>query len=83
MKTVAFVSCLARLHNFCIDEIERSKEHDKDAVPLDLDHMMNGPEEYVLMVKVKDSNHNVPIPKDIMDGHNHFDNCPWAARQSL
>ena len=42
MKTVAFVSCLARLHNFCIDEIERTKEHNEDALPLDVEHIMNG-----------------------------------------
>jgi hypothetical protein len=30
VKTIALVSCLARLHNFCIDQVERSKERDED-----------------------------------------------------
>jgi hypothetical protein len=34
------------------------------------------------MVNVMDSSYDVPIPRDIMDGGNHFDNCPQAARQS-
>jgi hypothetical protein len=76
--------CLARLHNFCIDEIKRSKECGEDALPsaLDLEHMMNGLEGYVPMVKVEDSSHNVPIPKGIMDSGNHVDNHPQVARQS-
>ncbi len=63
-KTVALVSCLARLHDFCIDWVERSKDHDKDILPLDLDHLMNREVRYVLMVNVMDSNHIVPIPRD-------------------
>jgi hypothetical protein len=42
VRTIAVVSCLARLHNFCIDEIERTKEHNEDALPLDVEHIMNG-----------------------------------------
>jgi hypothetical protein len=82
VKTITLVSCLARLHNFCIDQVERSKEHDEDILPLDLEHLMNGEVGYVEMVNVTDSRYNVPIPKGIMDGGNHFDDCPWAARQS-
>ena len=41
VRTIAVVSCLARLHNFCIDEIERTKEHNEDALPLDVEHIMN------------------------------------------
>ena len=41
---------------------------------------MNGPEGYVLIVK--DYSHDVLTPKDIMEGGNHFDNCPRAARRS-
>jgi hypothetical protein len=56
------VSCLARLHNFCIE------------------HLTNGPEGYVPLVN--NNSHAVPTPKDILDGGNHFDDCPWTARQS-
>jgi hypothetical protein len=80
VRTIALVSCLARLHNFCINEVERTKELDEDALPTDIEHMMNGPEGYVPLVK--DNSNNVPTPKDILDGGNHFDDCPRAARQS-
>ncbi len=82
VKTVDLVSYLARLQNFCVDEVERNKERDEDILPLDLEHLMNGQEGYVPIVNVKDSNHDVPIPRDILDGGNHFNDCPWAARQS-
>ncbi len=67
VKTLALVSCLARLHNFCIDQVERSKERDEDILPLDLEHLMNGEVGYVQMVNVTDSSYDVPIPRDIMD----------------
>ena len=41
---------------------------------------MNRPEGYVPMIR--DDNHDAPIPYEIMDGGNHFDDCPRAARQS-
>ena len=80
VRTIALVSCLARLHNFCINEAKRTKELDEDALPTDIEHMMNGPEGYVPLIN--DNSHDVPTPKDILEGGNHFDNCPWAARQS-
>ena len=80
VRTIALVSCLARLHNFCINEVKRTKELDKDALSMDIEHMMNGPEGYVPLVN--NNSHNVPTPKNILDGGNHFDNCPRAARQS-
>jgi hypothetical protein len=43
---------------------------------------MNREVGYVQIVNVTDSSYNVPISRDIMDGGNHFDDCPWAARQS-
>ena len=46
MRTIALVNCLARLHNFCNNEVERTKEKelDEDALPTDIEHMTNGPE---------------------------------------
>ncbi len=52
VRTIALVSCLARLHNFCIDEIERTKEHEEDALPSDIEHIMNGQEGYVPMLRI-------------------------------
>jgi hypothetical protein len=81
VKTVALVSCLARLHNFCIDWVEKSKDHDKGILLLDFECLMNGEVGYVPMVNLMDSNHDVPIPRDIIDRGNHFEDCPPAARQ--
>ncbi len=80
VKTIALVCCLARLHNFCIDRVEKSKDHDKDILPLDLEHLVNREVVYVLMVNLMDSNHDVLIPRDIIEGGNHFNDCPRAAR---
>ena len=33
VRIIALVSCLARLHNFCINEVKRTKELDEDALP--------------------------------------------------
>ncbi len=81
VRTVALVSCLAWLHNFCIDEgewlCEMSRED--EALPMDLKNMMNNSEGYVPLVT--DDNHDVAIPVAIMDASHHFDDCPQAARQ--
>jgi len=47
---------------------------------MDLEHLMNGEVGYVQMVNVMDSSYAIPIPRDIKDGGNHFDDCPRAAR---
>jgi len=44
VRTIALVSCLARLHKYCIDEVERTQELDKDTLLTDIEHMMNEPE---------------------------------------
>jgi hypothetical protein len=82
VRTVALVSCLERLHNFCIDEVERGKDLNRsdDTLAADLEHVMNRPEGYIPMIR--DDNHDVPIPYEIMDGGNHFDDCPRSSMQS-
>jgi hypothetical protein len=76
VMTVALVSCLARLHNFCIYEVDRSKDLNRgdDTLPADLEHVMNQLEGYVPMIR--DGIHDVPIPYEIMDGGNHFEDRP-------
>jgi hypothetical protein len=50
-----------------------------EALPMDLENMMNNPEGYVPLVM--DDNHDVAIPAAIMDAGHHFDDCPRAARR--
>jgi hypothetical protein len=82
VRTVALVSCLAWLHNFCINEGEQVCKmscEDEAPLPMDLENMMNNPKGYVPLVT--DDNHDVAIPAAIMDASHHFDDCPRAARQ--
>ncbi len=77
MKTVALVSCLAQLPNFCIDEADRLCEVSlvEETLPLDLEIMMNNPDGYVPLMM--DDNHDgIAIPLGIMDAGHHFDDCP-------
>ena len=76
VRTVALVSCLARLHNFCIDKVERGKDLNQSnkTLPADLEHMMNQLEGYVPMIGY--DNHDVPIPYEIMNIGNQFEDCP-------
>ncbi len=76
VRTVALVSCLAWLHNFCIDEGEQLCEmsREDEALPMNLENMMNNPKGYVPLVT--DDNHDVTIPFAIMDASHHFDDCP-------
>ncbi len=82
VRTVALVSCLVRLHNFCINKGERLCEmscEDEAPLPMDLENMMNNPEGYVPLVT--NDNHDVAIPTAIMDAGHHFDDCSRAARR--
>ncbi len=62
------VNCLARLHNFCIDEADRFGEVSQveEQLPLDLENMLNKPDGYVPLTM--DDNHDgIAIPAEIMD----------------
>jgi len=77
VRTVAMVNCLARLHNFCIDEVSRVDEQ----LPLDLENMINNPNGYVPL-KIYNNHHDgIAVPPEIMDTGHHFDDCPRAARR--
>ncbi len=49
------------------------------ALLVDVEHMMNESDGYAPLVK--DDNHDLPIPNEIMDAGHHFDNFPQASRQ--
>ncbi len=56
--TVAMVNCLARLHNFCIDEADRLGEVSRveEQLPLDLENMINNTDGYAPLMM--DVNHD-------------------------
>jgi hypothetical protein len=76
LKTVALVSCLAWLHNFCIDKGDRLCEVSlvEETLPSDLKNMMNNHDGYVPLMM--EDNHDIAIPLAIMDTGHHFDDCP-------
>ena len=83
VRTVAMVNCLARLHNFCIDEADRLGEVSRveEQLPLDLENMINSLNGYVPL-KIDNNHHDgIVIPLEIMDAGHHFDDCPRAARR--
>jgi hypothetical protein len=77
VQTVAIVNCLARLHNFCIDEADRLGEVSwvEEKLPLDVENMINNPDGYVPLMMV-DNHDDIAIPVEIMDAGHHFDDCP-------
>jgi hypothetical protein len=81
-KEVALVNCLARLHNFCIDEADRLGEVSwvEEQLPLDLENMINIPDGYVPLM-MEDNHDGIAIPCEIMDASHHFDDCPRAVRR--
>ncbi len=76
LKTVALVSCLARLHTFCIDEDIglKARNCDEEALPMDIEYIINKSNGYVPLVCNDD--HDVPIPSELIDSGHHFDDCP-------
>ncbi len=77
VQTVAIVNCLARLHNFCIDEADSLGEVSwvEEQLPLDVENMINNPDGYVPLMMV-DNHDYIAIPVEIMDAGHHFDDCP-------
>ena len=83
VRTVAMVNCLARLHNFCIDEADRLGEKVspvEEQLPLDLENMINSPDGYVPLKIVK-YHDGIAFPFEIMDAGHHFDDCSQAVRR--
>ena len=77
-KTIALVSTLARLHNFCIDY------DDDTSVPQtlgqDAANMLSNANGYVELEE--DMEANGPTPRPLLDGGNHFDDVPWDSRRN-
>jgi hypothetical protein len=78
VRTVAMVNCLARLHNFCIDEADQFGEVSRveEQLPLDFENMINNPDGYVPFLTMDNNNNGIVIPAEIMDTGHHFDDCP-------
>ena len=79
-KVVALVSCLARLHNFCIDAQTESNKRADEMAPEDRSLMVLGSGGYVSMEN-SDIAADVPIPVDLIIGDSNDDIPDNVARR--
>jgi hypothetical protein len=73
-KIIAIVNALARLCNFCINELD---PFDVIPEPLarDTDNLINNSDGFVDLV-VDDNHGEITVPTDLMQAGHHFDNVP-------
>ena len=73
-RTIALVNTLARLYNFCLEDLI------PDQLEIDTENIINLEEGYVAL---EDSNvHRIPMPTTLMDAGHHFEEVPWIARRN-
>ena len=73
-RTIALVNTLARLHNFCLEELIPNQ------LEIDMKNIINWEEGYVAL---EDSNeHRIQMPTTLMDAGHHFDDLPRIARRN-
>jgi hypothetical protein len=75
-KTIALVTALAKLHNFCTDEMD---DQMIESLPNDVYDIMNNEDGYVPLDTEED--HEVAIPRGLLDGGNHFADIPRDLRR--
>ena len=74
MRMIALVNTLARLHNFCLEELVPNQ------LEIDTENIINWEEGYVAL---EDSNeHRIPMPTTLMDAGHHFEDLPRMARRN-
>jgi hypothetical protein len=70
-RTIAIVNTLARLHNFCLEEVIPNQ------LEIDMENISNEEEGYVAL---EDSNdHRISMPTSLMDVGHHFGDVPRIA----
>jgi hypothetical protein len=75
-KTIAMVNALAKLHNFCIDE---NKINMLESSTDDNFRIVNNKLGFVALEE--SANCDVPIPTQMLDGGNHFQDIPRQERR--
>ncbi len=76
-KTVAMVNALAKLHNFCIDCVDRTS-FVEDSISEDVSNIVNSDLGHVMLEDVDGC--AVQLPLQIMDPGHHFDDIPETQR---
>jgi hypothetical protein len=79
-KTIALVNCLAKLYNFCIDEVDSALE----GLNADIGNIENNESGFVPMVVNSEIGavlgSEVVTPDGLVGGGEHFDDIPRASR---
>ena len=83
-KVIATVIALMKLHNFCIDESNNSREI-LPSLEADNNVLINRDDSYVEMVGVNEA--DTALPTDLMHGGHHYDDVStlilWARCNSI
>ena len=81
-KIIALINALAKLHNFCIDQVDKGGEMERDVEEMEQStlqntfNMMGGSSGFV---ELEDGGTFV-VPRQLLDSGNHFDDVPRNRR---
>jgi hypothetical protein len=85
-RIIALVNCLAKLHNFCIDEVDGVKIRNRESTLLpqldvDTNNIMNNEDGFVPMEASNNNHHGLLLPRALMDAGHHFSDIPRNVRR--
>jgi len=83
VRIIAMVNALAKLHNFCIEEVSHGRDSSTTALlqqlSVDTLHIVNNEDGYVPMEASRE--HGIPLPRALMEPGHHFGDIPRNARR--
>lgn len=79
VKSIALVNALAKLHNFCIDEVNEVEAGIADVLPIDDVATRTSRGAYVMLHAVENADR--PIPTELLGGGEHFHDIPPLQRR--
>lgn len=80
LKSVALVNALAKLHNFCIDQVIEREVGIADVLPVDsVINLGDGTRQLITLDEVE--NADCPVPTALLGGGEHFDDIPSPQRR--
>jgi hypothetical protein len=81
-RIIAMVNCLAKLHNFCIEEVGSNTESATLLQHLSVDtlNIMNNEDGYVPM-EASRAHGNILLPRALMEPRHHFRDVPRNTRR--
>ena len=81
VRIIALVNALAKLHNFCIEEVSHGRDSATLLQQLNVDnlHIVNNEDGYVPMEASRE--HGMPLPRALMEPGHHFADISRSARR--